>query len=127
MSSFEEAIAELNTIAVDLDRSGPYVAARIDKIVVKTAHDVEGYAKQIVPVDTGNLRSSITTTTGRDGVGSGYTAWAEIGPEASYGHFVEWGTHRQAPQAYMGPAADRYSGTFVAALAAASDPLDGRR
>lgn len=122
---FAAGIAALNSVAVALDASGPKLAAAGDKIVRKTAKDVEAYAKQIVAVDTGNLRSTISTTITRYAAGSGFGTAAEIGPTASYGGYVEWGTERMAPQAYMGPALDRYSGGFVDALLAAADPLGG--
>lgn len=124
---FAAAIAALNTIAVELDTSGPRVARRADVIVVKTAHDIEGYSKQIAPVDTGAMRSSIGTDITRHASGPGYGVSAEIGPTVEYAGYVEYGTERQAPQAFMGPSLDRYSPGFIAALLDAADPLDGQR
>ena len=59
---------------------------------------VEGHAKRYAPVDTGRLRSSITTTpkypsntiTVSDGV--------------QYGFYQEYGTTRMKPQPFMRPA-----------------------
>lgn len=127
MSSIEEAIAELNTIAVELDTSGPYVAEKVDKIVRTYAHKIEANAKQIVPVDTGATRESIGTDVTYDRSGPGVSVTAIIGPTTEYAWWLEVGTHRMAPRAFMGPSADRYSGEFVDAVNAAADPLEGRR
>ena len=56
----------------------------------------EGYAKMLCPVDTGNLRNSITHTTEDDA--------AIISTNVEYAAYVEMGTSRQAPQPYMRPA-----------------------
>jgi HK97 gp10 family phage protein len=125
VGSWEEAIKALNTVAVELETYGPVAAGKIDKIVVKTAHDIESYAKQIAVVDTGQMRSSIGVDIERSGSGAYYTR-AVIGPTVSYAPFVEFGTSRMAPRAFMGPALDRYSGVFVSALDAVVDPLAGR-
>jgi HK97 gp10 family phage protein len=125
MSDFAAAIAELNGIAVKLDTSGHRATALTDQIVIKTAHDIEAYAKQAVPVDTGATRSSIGTDIIRNGAGAGYGVTAEIGAKTSYAPFLEGGTERMAPRAFMGPAFDRYVGPFYAALEAVADPLAG--
>jgi HK97 gp10 family phage protein len=126
MSTWEEAVAELNNIALAFDTSGPYVAAKIDKITVATAHLIEANAKQIVAVDTGATRSSIGTDIERHGEGPGYGVEATIGPTTSYAPHLEFGTERMAPRAFMGPSLDRFSGAYVAALDEATDPLAGR-
>jgi len=119
---FLAAVAELNTVALAFDASGPLVAKKLDTIVIAHAHLIEANAKKIVPVDTGNLRSSISTSIERHAEGQGYETAAEIGPEAAYGVFLEVGTSRMAPRAYMGPSLDRYSPSFVAASEAAAMP-----
>lgn len=103
-----EGVGQLNSAAVDLSRAGVRAQLRAPAVVSKTAHDIEATGKALCPVDTGNLRNSISSTVERDS--------AEIGPEASYGGYVEYGTSRMAPQAYMGPALDRHSGEFVDAM-----------
>lgn len=70
----------------------------LDKAIRETAYAIEAKSKGVCPVDTGNLRGSISTTCGFMN--------AEVGPTAEYGHFVEYGTSRMRPQPYMGPAAD---------------------
>lgn len=111
MSGFRIDVSEVNQVAVELIQAGVLAAGQASQVVRKTALDVEATAKQFAPVDTGNLRSSI----GVDLIGIGQLV-AEIGPTADYGAHVEFGTSRQAPAAYMGPALDRHTPAFVAAL-----------
>ena len=60
---------------------------------------VEGQAKLLCPVDTGNLRNSITNEV-EDQV-------ARIGTNVEYGPHVELGTVKQTAQPFNGPALDR--------------------
>jgi HK97 gp10 family phage protein len=60
------------------------------------AADVKALAKQLVPVRTGYLRSSIYAK---------IQEWvAEIGAEATYALFVEFGTRYMQAQPYLYPA-----------------------
>lgn len=61
----------------------------------------EGYAKRLCPVDTGNLRNSITHTADDD------TAY--IGTNVEYAPYVEFGTSKTAAQPYLRPAAQNHS------------------
>ena len=81
------------------NEAGPIARAAVRK----TTLDIQADAQVLVPVDTGNLRSSISVAF------RGNAAYAEgiVGPTASYGVFVELGTSRMAAQPYMGPAFDR--------------------
>lgn len=107
-------LSEVNRLAVDLDRVGGQVGAEASLIVRKTALDIEATSKAFAPVDTGALRNSI----GHDIHGDGRfgAIEADIGPTVEYGAYVEFGTSRMAPSAYMGPALDRHSPAFVEAL-----------
>lgn len=64
----------------------------------------DGYAKDLCPVDTGNLRNSITHTS--DGKA------AYIGTNVTYGKYVELGTVKMAAQPYLRPAAADHAGTY---------------
>lgn len=64
----------------------------------------EGYAKDLCPVDTGNLRNSITHTS--DGKA------AYIGTNVEYGKYVELGTVKMAAQPYLRPAAADQGETY---------------
>lgn len=63
---------------------------------------VASSAKRLCPVDTGRLRSSITTT----GVQheSDDVAYVEVGTNVKYAHYIEFGTSRMSPQPFLRPA-----------------------
>lgn len=105
---------EVNRLAVDLDVAAGAVGADVATAIRRSAFAVERDAKAFAPVDTGNLRNSISTDITGDGRFGEMSA--EIGPTADYGHYVEHGTSTQAPQAYLGPAFDRQAPGFVEAL-----------
>lgn len=92
--------SDVNRFAHDLEEAAPRVLAGARLVVRKTGHDTVRGAQQLAPVDTGHLRSSIGVDIDPDGLGF------EVGPYASYGHFVEWGTSRMSPQPYLLPAFD---------------------
>lgn len=105
-----EGVDELNKVAIDLHGAGLRAQLGARRAVAKTALEIEATAKSLAPVDTGALRNSISSdiTDGR------YAA--EIGPTVEYAPYVEYGTSRMAPQAYMGPALDRHGGEFAETL-----------
>lgn len=101
-------VSELNQLAVELGRAPAKIVKPASAAIRKTAYDIERDAKAFAPVDTGNLRNSIST----DARG----LYAEIGPTAEYAEYVEEGTSVMAPRAFMGPAYDRHAGELVTAL-----------
>jgi HK97 gp10 family phage protein len=107
-------ITGINRLVVSFAASTGRVGAAGAMAVRKTAYDIEATSKVFCPVDTGNLRNSISTTITASGRDAEMTA--EIGPTASYGAFVEFGTSRMAPHAYMGPAFDRHAHQLVTAF-----------
>lgn len=113
--SFEMDMSDLNRLAVDLGKVPVEIVPLARKVLEKSSADIERDGKLFAPVDTGNLRNSISRSL------SGLTA--EIGPTASYGHYVEYGTSRQGPAAYMGPAFDRHAGEFADALGKITERL----
>ena len=84
-------------------------ARQTSQAVRSTLSGIRTDARIGVPVDTGNLRESISYEL--DTPLSG-----EVGPEANYGGFVEFGTSRQAPQPFLHPAADRWQPQFEKAV-----------
>jgi HK97 gp10 family phage protein len=119
-----EGVDNVRAIAVELGRAELRIGAGAAAVVRKSAFDVERLGKQNAPVDTGHLRNTISTDFTGDGRGGSLVA--EIGPTADYGLYVEAGTSRQAPQPYMGPAADVVEPQFNAAMASLADPFGGR-
>ncbi len=118
-----EGIDELNRVAADLQRSGDRIGVKGAAVVRKSTLDGERIAKEFAPVDTGFLQGSVTHEFRGDGrSGSMVGEW---GPEAKYAPHVEWGTSRNAPQAFAGPSLDRVTPDFIAALEKIADPFDG--
>jgi len=77
------------------------------------AADVKALARQLVPVRTGHLRSSIYAK---------IQEWvAEIGAEATYALFVEFGTRRMRAQPYLYPAIQEYLPQLESIICAAID------
>jgi HK97 gp10 family phage protein len=83
---------------------------RAVQAVAKAALDIEGQAKAVVPVDTGNLKNSIQTEPGD----SDLTKY--VGPHTEYAVHVEYGTSRMRAQPYMRPAAERVRPGFIAVM-----------
>lgn len=100
--------SELQALAVDLEKSGAKVIERARLAVAKVALDVEATAKTLAPVDTGNLKNSISSEI--DGL------TAEVSASTSYSDYVEYGTSRMAAQPYMGPAFDEHAPNLEKAL-----------
>jgi HK97 gp10 family phage protein len=113
MNAFDTS--DIHALAASFTQSAANVGALAQVVVRKTTMDVERDAKNLAPVDTGNLKSSIghsdLRTVGRSGV-----LESEVGPTANYGLFVEAGTSRHGPQPFMGPALERQTPSFVAAM-----------
>lgn len=101
-------ISELRDLDRDLVKGAAKVTPLAERVVAKVAHDIEASAKANAPVDTGNLKGSISSDV------NGLTA--EIGPTASYGGFQEYGTSKMHAQPFMGPAVDLHTPSFEAAL-----------
>lgn len=106
-------------IAADLRAAGTGAGPLVSIAVRKTAADVERDAKTLAPVDTGNLRMSISTDT----IESDASIAAEVGPTANYGGFLETGTSKMGPQPYMTPALERNAPMLEAALGQIVDRL----
>lgn len=107
-------IVSVEGVYLDLQQAGKRTIELAKLAIKKTALDIERNAKAIVPVDTGKLKGSIGHSDMR--MLSAASMQVEIGPTANYGQFVELGTSRQAPQAYMGPSLDRYEPVFAQAV-----------
>ena len=58
-----------------------------------------GEMKRRTPVDTGQLRGSITTETGSEGG----QVYSDTGPTANYAEYLEFGTRFQPAQPYAEP------------------------
>lgn len=102
--------SEVHALAHDLNTAGSYVEERAPLAVSKVGHDMQARAQQIVPVDTGYLKSTISI----DVEGLGF----DLGPTAEYGEYVELGTSRMNAEPYLSPAYDEYLPHLESALGA---------
>jgi hypothetical protein len=105
-----DGIDEVNRVAVDVGALGLGMMRQVATVAEATGERTVAGAQAIVPVLTGNLRSTIGMDMDPNGLGF------EAGPTAEYGAHVELGTVYMAPQAYMGPAFDRAVADGVVAL-----------
>lgn len=107
--------SEVRALGTRMKSAGGRVGLRAAAALKKTAYGIEADAKALAPVDTGALRSSISTTITGDGRHAGMTA--VIGPTAEYGIHQEFGTSTQPGTPFMGPAFDRRVPGYTQALA----------
>lgn len=78
----------------------------IERALTRIGLSAEGYAKKECPVDTGNLRNSITHEVVQS------EKAAHIGTNVEYAAYVELGTVRTKAQPYLRPAATEHSGVY---------------
>lgn len=92
--------------SAELAMSAAMAPAQASQVIRAAGFQTEAVAKNRVPVDTGNLKLSISTghPSGRDTAPGDLEV--QVGPTAEYGAFVEYGTTRMAAQPYMTPAAE---------------------
>jgi HK97 gp10 family phage protein len=83
----------------------------INVALTASALVVEGQAKALVPVDTGNLRNSITHEVKKQE--------ARVGTNVEYAPFVELGTVKMAAQPYLNPALELNKGNIKKIFASA--------
>ena len=104
-------MSDLARFAEDLRENADTLTRRASQVVRKAALDTMADAKTLAPVDTGNLRNSITTDA-RQG-----DLVAVVEATADYAAHQEFGTRFQRPQPYMRPAQDRNTEPFMDAIA----------
>lgn len=83
------------------------VNVEASQVVRGAAFLCQRVAVQRAPVDTGFLRNSITVGSVYGGTLQPGALAAQVGPEAAYGGFVEFGTANQGAQPYLTPAAEQ--------------------
>ena len=111
--------SEIDELIADLGDVGRQVEQPTKDSVRHTAEDTQRDGRTFAPKLTGYLADSITVDISPDGMSS------EVGPEASYGDYVERGTSVMAPQPYMGPAHDKNEPAFFAESERIADQVLG--
>ncbi len=107
--------------AARLRASSATLPARAEQIVSKVATDTKADAQAFAPVDTGNLRNSITT--GRAPEHNGSNIAHEVVARTNYALYVEGGTSRMEPRPFMGPATERNAPALREAMGALGKDL----
>lgn len=79
------------------------LANALERGMIAIGETAEKYAKEIVPVDTGRLRNSITYLVDKE------RAEVYIGSNVEYAAPVELGTSRMRPRPYLAPAATQHN------------------
>lgn len=82
------------------------IVRAIDRALEEIGLAAEGYAKRACPVDTGNLRNSITHAV------EGSEDAVYVGTNVEYAPYVEMGTRRTAAQPFLRPAATEHGSTY---------------
>ncbi|MDH7477097.1 MAG: HK97 gp10 family phage protein [Candidatus Bathyarchaeota archaeon] len=83
-----------------MERFDSTMQEHVHKLLAGWAEEAKAYAKQLAPVRTGRLRSSIYAKI-QDWV-------AQIGAEATYALFVEFGTRNMQARPFLYPAIQEY-------------------
>lgn len=86
------------------------IVRAIDRALEEIGLAAEGYAKRACPVDTGNLRNSITHAV------EGSEDAVYVGTDVEYAPYVEMGTRRTAAQPFLRPAATEHGSTYRSIL-----------
>lgn len=79
---------------------------------VAAAERIADFARDLVPVDTGFLQSSIKAVH--------LSKYSQVVANAKYAGYVEFGTYRMAAQPYMRPAVAEHQREILAAVAEAT-------
>ena len=103
-------MSDLARFAGDLRGNADTLARRASQVVRKAALDTMADAKMLAPVDTGNLRNSITTDA-RPG-----DLRAVVEATADYAAHIEFGTRKMRPQPFMRPSQERNTPGFLEAI-----------
>jgi HK97 gp10 family phage protein len=108
MTTRAQTAGKRGKMSVDLDADA-FIAGLQDAVrgmVLRTERDLlrvglkaQNNARQLCPVDTGRLRSSIIAEQGRDARGF----FVQIGTNVEYAPYVEFGTGRSAAQPFLRP------------------------
>lgn len=81
--------------------------------VARTAAEIAGTQRALIPTATGRTKGTISTTIGDKGMS------AAVGPGGKRAHiarFLEYGTVKMSPRPFIGPSADKHLPGFEAAL-----------
>ena len=87
-------------------------ASAIDRAMEAVGMAAEGYAKEEAPVDTGELRNSISHATMDNKA-------VAIGTNVEYGIYQEMGTYKMSPHPFIKPAISDHTNEYKSIVEAA--------
>jgi len=99
----DELVSALASEGKETERRASNAVGRVAQMVKSTA--IELAPKGDRPHEGPKIAESMTIT--------GQGTRREVGPTARHGAFMEYGTYKDAPQPYMGPAADMHEDALV--------------
>jgi len=111
----KDVTVDVSEMKRELDRASDELLAAFSDAVKESAQQVRENARRTVPVDTGNLRDSITHRSKGDMRREVYVDTTT----ATYGHIVEFGSSGRPEHPFMGPAADMERAAFKQRVVAA--------
>ncbi|MDN5687127.1 MAG: HK97 gp10 family phage protein [Brachybacterium sp.] len=114
---------EMARLAADFAAAPALMQVRAGGVMGKTLNDISTGAKNRAPVDTGALKSSISSSITR----RGGTLRGEVGPTVNYAGYVENGTIHMRAQPYLRPATDAALPGYEAALGQLGAEIVGGR
>lgn len=100
--------SEVSRLAATFTRRDGQIEKGAETVMGKAAADITRDAKTLAPVDTGNLKNSISYS------GSGLEY--EVAPTAEYAIYQELGTSRAPAQPFMAPALERNTPGIMSAF-----------
>lgn len=98
----KDVTVDVSEMKRELDRASDELLAAFSEVVKESAQSVRQNARRLVPVDTGNLRDSITHRSKGELRREVYIDTTD----ATYGHIVEFGSANRPEKPFMGPAAE---------------------
>jgi len=101
-------IKGLDSLMHKLDRMGGNVLDALEKATKQTSLAAQADARDNAPVDTGNLKQSISTEHERSAEAATSTVYTNV----EYGLYQEMGTVKMAAHPYMMPALNANKSTF---------------
>ena len=101
-------ITGLDSLMRKLDRMGGNVLDALEKATKQTALAAQADARDNAPVDTGNLKQSISTEHERSAEAATSTVYTNV----EYGLYQEMGTVNMPAHPYMMPALNANKSTF---------------